>query len=317
MATIDLSTPTETPDSLLDGLPRRVALTLPELQLVAELAGNAPLPFDVTEPQAGSLEGRMGQTRGSADDSSYLAAISSLHDPLESLTRRGLVLEGVLDSGVAGAVGLLATPSVAVDLDVRVGEVQAKAWHREADGAVATLGTVDGIVFELGWFDTPQWPAELSRAAVVPEDVPLHVDGRGNGKAAGTAVPDEADLPFDLASVAAEALRTGRTELLPVLIRSYDGRVHDGAGKAIREGEVQSLLTSLYDESRGRMRVLVTDVTAGEGAVVGVVSWVLVADGWRALRPHHALDEPRVQIRRVEPGDLANELAPVLAEVIR
>lgn len=315
MATIDLTTPTETPDSLLGGLPRRVALTLPELQLVAELAGNAPLPFDVTEPQAGSLEGRMGQTRGSADDASYLAAISSLYDPMESLTRRGLLVDGVLDSGAAGAVGLLATPAVAVDLDVRVGEVQAKAWHREAGGAVATLGTVDGIVFELGWFDTQQWPTELSRAAVVPEDVALSVDGRG--EIAATAVPGEADLPFDLASVAAEALRAGRTELLPVLIRSYDGRVLDGAGRAIREGEVQSLLTSLYDEARGRMRVLVTDVTAGEGAVVGVVSWVLVADGWRALRPSHAHDEPRVQIRRVEPVDLANELAPVLAEVMR
>ncbi len=60
-----------------------------------------------------------------------------------------------------------------------------------------------------------------------------------------------------------------------------------------------------------------TDVSSGEATVVGVVSWVLLADGWRALRPHHDGDEPRVEVRAVRPGDLATELAPVLAEVTR
>jgi hypothetical protein len=307
MATVDLSTPVAAPESLLDGLPRRVALTLSELRTVARRAGNAPLPFDVTEPQAGALEGRMGQTRGSVEDAAYLEALASLHEPVDSLTRRGLITSDEVDSGLAGAVGLLATPSVALDLDIRVGDVQAKAWHREADGAVATLGTVDGIVFELAWFDTPQWPAELSRVAVLPEDA----------RSRSSAVPALVDLPFDLASAAAEAVRTGRTDLMPVLISQHDGRVLDGDGLAIRESEVQSLLTSLYDESRGRMRAMVTDVAAGEAAIVGVVSWVLLADGWRALRPHHVDDEPRVEIRSVEPADLATELAPVLAEVTR
>ena len=50
---------------------------------------------------------------------------------------------------------------------------------------------------------------------------------------------------------------------------------------------------------------------------MGVVSWVLVADGWRAFRPYHRDDEPRVELRRVDAGDLAAELAPVLAEVAR
>ena len=47
------------------------------------------------------------------------------------------------------------------------------------------------------------------------------------------------------------------------------------------------------------------------------VSWGLVADGWRAFRPYHRGAEPRVEVRRVDAGDLATELAPVLAEVAR
>lgn len=305
MATVDLSTPHPAPESLLDGLPRRVALTLPELREVAARAGDAPLPFDVTEPRPGTLDDRMGQSRGSAEDAAYLAALGSLHEPVDSLTRRGLIEDGVLDPGLAGAVGLLATPAVALDVDIRVGGVQAKAWHREAAGAVATLATVDGIVFEIAWFDVPQWPAELARVAVVPEDVEL----------ADSAVP-AVDLPFDLASAGAEAVRTGRSDLLTVLVGQQHGRVVDADG-AVPDSEVQILLTALYAEAQGRMRALVTDVSSGEATVVGVVSWVLLADGWRALRAHQAGDEPRVEVRRVEPADLATELAPVLAEVTR
>jgi hypothetical protein len=45
------------------------------------------------------------------------------------------------------------------------------------------------------------------------------------------------------------------------------------------------------------------------------VSWVLLADGWHVLRPHRDSAEHRVEVRRVEPDDLAAVLAPVLAEV--
>lgn len=306
MATVDLTTPHPAPESLLDGLPRRVALTLPELREVAARAGDAPLPFDVSEPRPGALDDRMGQSRASAQDAAYLAALGSLHEPTDSLTRRGLIEDGVLDPGLAGAVGLLATPAVALDIDIRIGGVQAKAWHREAAGAVAALATVDGIVFELAWFDAPQWPAELARVAVVPEDVEL----------ADSAVP-AVDLPFDLASAAAEAVRTGRADLLSVLVSQHHGLVVDVAGAAVHDAEVQTLLGALYAETQGRLRALVTDVSSGDAAVVGVVSWVLLADGWRALRPHHRGDEPRVEVRPVEPADLPTELAPVLAEVNR
>ena len=47
MVSVDLGTPPAPPASVLDGLPRRLPLTLPELRLAAERAGGAPLPFEM------------------------------------------------------------------------------------------------------------------------------------------------------------------------------------------------------------------------------------------------------------------------------
>src|SRR5262245_43207767 len=152
MVSIDLGTPPARPTSLLDGLPRRLPLTLPELRLAAELAGGAPLPFEPAVPSTVTpWEERLGDTRGSTEESAYAAALDALHEPMGSLQRRGLLTEGRLDTGLAGAIGLLATPTTAVDIDVVVDGVQAKSWHRHSDLGVATLSTADGIVFEIGW----------------------------------------------------------------------------------------------------------------------------------------------------------------------
>ncbi|MCW2791038.1 MAG: hypothetical protein JWO76_136, partial [Nocardioides sp.] len=212
MTTIDLSTPPAPPVGLLDALPRRVALTLPELRLVAARAGGAPLPFEVSAPSGGSaLDGRLGESRGSAEDTAYAAALEALHDPETSLSRRGLMSDGVVDEGLLGAVGLLATPTLALDVDITVGGIQAKAWHRQAGEAVAALSTVDGIVFELAWFPTSQWPGELARVAVIPEDLSLH----------DSSLPPVVDLPYELADAAGEALRTGRSDLVSVLVAQH------------------------------------------------------------------------------------------------
>ena len=89
MVTIDLTTPPPPPTTFLDAMARRLALTLPELRLVAELAGGAPLPFDVPGAEqtadAGSLSGRLGQSRGSLEDSAYSKALGTLHDPEDTL----------------------------------------------------------------------------------------------------------------------------------------------------------------------------------------------------------------------------------------
>jgi hypothetical protein len=233
-----------------------------------------------------------------------------LPDPAASLSRRGLLVggpdDGAVEEGILGAVGLLATPAVAVDLDVAAGPVQVKSWHRQSGGAVAALSTQDGLVFELAWFPTWAWAAELARVAVVPEDLPL----------TESAVPDRLDLPHELADAAVEAARTHRTDLVPVLVGQHRGEVTDGVGRVLTDGEVVAVLTGLATEARGRLRALVADVSGDETTTVGVLAWTLVADGWRAMRARQAETGPRLEVARVIAEDLAAELAPVVAEVV-
>lgn len=306
MPTIDLTTPPPAePAGTLEALPRRIALTLPELRLLAAKAGDAPLPFELAEPAAGNpLESRLGRSRAAGDDQAWLDALATLHDPEDSLARRALLVDGVADQGVVGALGLLATPATAVDIDVVAGPVRARAWHRKRDTAVATLATADGVVFELAWFDAGHWPAELARVAVVPEDLPLEAG----------SVPDLMDLPYELLDAGAEAIRAGRTDLLSTIVGQHSGSTLDGRGTPVDDTVVVGLIGALVAETQGRLRVLVADVDGG-GSVVGVLSGVLLSDGWRALHPHQAAGQRRVEVRRVGAADLAVELGPVLAEV--
>lgn len=308
MVTIDLTTPPPVPASFLDGLPRRLALTLPELRHVARLAGDAPLPFDLVEATpaaAGGLEGRLGQTRGNAEDTSYAAALASLHDADDSLRRRGLITDEGIDPGLTGAIGLLATPTFALDIDVASPGSQVKAWHRQADHAVATLATCDGLVFELAWFSSEQWPGELARAADIPDDVQL----------GESAVPEDFDLPFHLVDAIGEALRASRSDLVPVLMSQHGEGIVDSRAEPLDGAVAAAGVAAIHTEGRGRLRVLAARVSDEETTDVGLVSWVLLADGWHSLTPHLDGDDSRLRVRRTTPAELAAELAPVLAQV--
>ncbi len=313
MVTIDLTTPPAPAASFLDQMARRLALTLPELRVVAELAGNAPLPFDLpADPasdgaglEAGSLSGRLGLSRGSVEDAAYTEAVSGLHDPHDTLRRRGLVGDDGADAGLLGAVGLLATPRLALDVDVAAGSAQVKSWHRQSGGAVASLSTCDGIVFELAWFPVDQWTTELARVTAVPEDLPL----------TSSQVPTLLDVPYAVADSVGEALRAGRSDLVPVLMGQADGDVLSD-GSPLGEAEAAAVVSAVHTEGRGRLRILAAEVGDRATTSVGVVSWVLLRDGWHSLTPHHD-DGARVAVRLVDPDDLATELAPVLAQVTR
>ncbi|WP_067437946.1 hypothetical protein [Nocardioides jensenii] len=308
MATIDLTSPAPAAQGTLEGLPRRLALTRPELERLAQAAGGAPLPFEIVEPAAGraanALESRLGQSRGAAEDQAYADAVATLHDPEESLVKRGLLVDGTADPGVVGALGLLATPAAALDLDVNIDGTRARAWHRQRDGAVATLATTDGVVFELAWFESSHWPAELARVAGLPDDDASDASG----------VPEAIDLPYELLDAGSEAVRSGRADLLGTIVAHHGGQVHDSTGETVPDATVSSVITALVSETRGRLRGLVADIDGGSD-VVGVVSWVLLADGWHVLRSHQVDDANRVDVRRVAATELAPTLGPILAEV--
>ena len=179
MVTIDLTTPPPPPASFLDGAgpPARAHAARAAPRRRARRRRPAAL-----RP---AQRRRRGRRRGLAvrTASARAAARSrtpptptpsaSLHDPADTLRRRGLVTDAGADPGLVGAVGLLATPRLALDIDVAAGGTQVKAWHRQAGGAVATLSTCDGIVFELAWFPVDQWTAELARVTASPRTSPL------------------------------------------------------------------------------------------------------------------------------------------------
>jgi hypothetical protein len=126
-------------------------------------------------------------------------------------------------------------------------------------------------------------------------------------------VPAHLDVPYALADAVGEALRSGRSDLVPVLVGQAAGDVL-ADGEPLGDAEASAALSAVHSESRGRMRMLAAEVADRATTAVGVVSWVLLRDGWHSLTPRHD-DVARVAVQRVDPDDLATELAPVLAQV--
>ena len=256
MPTIDLGPPRPGPRDLLDGLPRRVTLTLPELRHVAEAAGDAPLPFDLVEhdasDDAGSPGGWAVRRRPRTPRRTTPPWPGSRHRPTPS--PGGACSSTVRwtrgSSERSGCWRPRGSPSTSTWC---AGGVQARCWHRQSGEAVASLSTADGLVFELAWFPTWAWVDELSRVAVIPEDLPL----------AESRVPGFVDLPHELADAGVEAVRSQRSDLLPVLAAQHRGRVTDETGDLLTDLEVGTVLTALAGEPQGRLRALVADVSGG------------------------------------------------------
>lgn len=293
MTTIDLGPAPAAPTEPWAGVPRRVGLTLPELTHACETIG-APLPFEVATHRDDGLDARLGQTRSAAEAEALARAVAGFGEGSTSLQRRDLLdTNGTLDAGIAGALGLLATPEVVIDLDVVVDGLRGRAWHRQKGEAAASLATVDGLVFELSWYPSAAWAAELGRTATLPGDTARLT----------SAVPEQLEVPFATADAVFEALRTGRGDLVPVLT----------------EGDVvvSSALEALSTEAHGRLRAVVATTADPENPLIGTVSWTLVNDGWRSMRTVSLDGELTLLITSVEPSELAADLAPVLAEVAR
>jgi hypothetical protein len=149
--------------------------------------------------------------------------------------------------------------------------VQVKSWQRQSDLGVATLATADGIVFEIAWLPTDRWADELGRVATCPATADERQRGAGVGRPA------------------LRAARRGRRgpaqwswRLVPVLADHHSGAVVK-SGRPVADADVAGLLQTLSRETRGRLRALAAHVGDSAPSVVGVVSWLLLSDGWHAL----------------------------------
>ncbi len=105
--------------------------------------------------------------------------------------------------------------------------------------------------------------------------------GAPDDRTRASALPDVLDLPYELLDSAGEAFRTRRSDVVGVLAAHHTGEVI-ADGRPVADAQVPGMLGALAAETRGRLRALVCEVPA---ETVGVTSWLLVADGWRALRP--------------------------------
>ena len=293
MTTIDLGPAPAAPTEPWAGVPRRVGLTVPELTQACESIG-APLPFEAATHHNDGLDARLGRSRSAAEDEALERAFDGFGVGATSLQRRDLLdADETLDAGIAGALGLLATPEIVIDLDVVVDGLRGRAWHRQKGEAAASLATVDGLVFELSWYPSAAWATELGRTATLSGDTARMT----------SSVPEQLEVPFAVADAVFEALRTGRGDLVPVLT----------------EGDVvlASALEALSTETHGRLRAVVATTADPESSLIGTVSWSLVNDGWRSMRTVSRDGELTLLITSVEPSELAADLAPVLAEVAR
>ena len=126
------------------------------------------------------------------------------------------------------------------------------------------------------------WPHELAALCDVP--VPGH---------APTPPGDGPDLPWEILVGSGRALADGRADLYDELVARADD-------------PVRAQLGLLHRGTLGRLRVVGVIPSRRR---VGWLSWVLVADGWRALTPYAASGVAMVRLERRRRDDLATEVA--------
>jgi len=176
---------------------------------------------------------------------------------------------------------------VVLDLAVRRGSAisRVRACHALQGGRVHTLH-VTGDDMTWGSIDVREWRAELGRVCRVP----LRPDATPRPEAGP-------DLPWDLVVGTGAARSRQRPDLAAALLAGVD---------APFRGSVDQL----HESAVGRLRAVGMQPSRRR---VGVVSWLLFADGWRALTPHlgAGVNGPRAMVRLEPraPEDLGREVA--------
>lgn len=311
-------------------LPRRLVLGLDELLVLARMSGDLRLPLHLPAPSgadtprdrlAARLSGGTAAPEQEAESLIAGATAAAADDGPDGaaarLTDAGLLHDGTPPGELRGALEVLDHPEVLVTLDLTVarrgGEVALRAWFAAAAGAVVQLATVGGLRYELGWFGLRDWSAALARAVDVGSLLPASA-----GPPAGDAEPDALSaawsIPHELLLSGAAAVRDRREDLLDELLRMHTGTVRDEHGDAVDDLTARTWLTRLESGTLGRMHLTVASVH--DERTAGVLSWLLLEDGWHELRARVDQREHVVDVRRVAPADLGRRIAPLVGEVL-
>ena len=213
---------------------------------------------------------------------------------------------GALIPEAARALAVLGAPQVAVDADLAVrtsaGDERLHSWQRWYDGHVTALSTALHDSVELGWWRHEHWQAELARLVSVTR--PAH---------APEPPARELTLPYDLLLGGGAALRDRRPDVFEELVSREADAVRVGGEPAGRAGAAEQVRL-LELSAIGRLQVVVAGAPGGR-RTTGWLSWLLFADGWRALVPYDDGARAMVRVSARHPLDLGVEVARLVAEV--
>jgi hypothetical protein len=203
----------------------------------------------------------------------------------------------------------LTDPEVTCDVDVSVRrEGTRRGWVQVHSGQALRAGVVAAVTsagrdVEVAWWGADQWRSQLARAVSV--SVP-----------AATAPPPTpgVEVPLEVLLGAGEALRTNRADVLDELVGRAVGVARGPAGM-LDAGEVRTQLVRLHRGVLGRLLATVAGRDRGSHVRAGWVSWVLFADGWRALTPVRVDGRPSIRVDPVGPPRLGTEVARLVGVV--
>ena len=199
----------------------------------------------------------------------------------------------------------MTTPEVTcvVDLSVRRGEspggwVQVRSSQALRGGWVTAV-TSAGSRAEVACWAVDEWATRLARFATVPvPEAPVP-----------PPEPDGSRCRSRCCSAPARPSRTHRPDVLDELVRP--GGL-DRPRRRLRER-----LVRLHTDVVGRLLAVVASRarSSSRQGRAGWVSWLLFADGWRALTPTRVAGRPSVRVDVVEPSRLGAEVARLVSVV--
>ena len=284
MPTIDLSTPPPPPAGLLDGAAAPGGPDPARAAAGRRARRRRPAAVRAVRARPARTRSRAGSARAAPPPRTRRTPtpLASLHDPASSLgAPRAARRRTPRTTAWSARSGCSPPRSTAVDIDVTAAGVRARSWHRQSGDAVATPVHRRRRSSSSWPGSTPrQWPGELGRVGVLPEDLPAaRLGGAGVRRP-----PLRAGRRRQPRRPAAAAPTWSRCSP-----RSTRATVLDADGRPLTELRRRRRAARALRSSRragcGRWS---PTCPATQTTVVGVVSWTLLADGWHALRPRDA-----------------------------